>query len=468
MNLPKALFVALLFAGLSLPSFAFAATLSMSPAYTSVAKGQTVTVNLLVSSTDQAMNASSGVISFPSDKLQVVSVGKSNSIVSFWIQEPSFSNGAGTVNFEGVIPNPGFTGSAGKILSITFRGVAEGTASVSYSTGSVLANDGQGTELLNGSSGSTITIQAAAPVALSAAPTVVPGAIIVSSPSHPDQTRWYANNSPEFTWTLPTGALEALTILAVDTTSIPNTSYIPAISTKTMSQVSDGTSYFGLRVWTASGWTPTSHFTVNIDTVAPNPFSITVLPYDTKKGVQTQFSTTDALSGIDHYEILVDGVSVVTVEPAEAEGVVSVPTKAVGTHTVTVVAYDKAGNTASASASVTVPPKDYTHLLSTLWTVVNYFSILLLLVGLFFACRYLWRRVRRFLPLFLVEAKCDNRSLYAELIEIHHQLQSEVDHLTREAAARELTSEEKGTLTHLSETAERMHRLMVEEFSREK
>ena len=119
--------------------------------------GQTTTVNVFVS-TDQAMNAASGIVSFPSATLEVVSVSKTNSIATLWIQDPSFSNIAGTVSFEGVVLNPGFTGASGRFITITFRGKSEGTAPLSFLSGSVLANDGQGTELLTGTSGANIVV----------------------------------------------------------------------------------------------------------------------------------------------------------------------------------------------------------------------------------------------------------------------------------------------------------------------
>ena len=66
------------------------------------------------------MNAASGVISFPADKLEVVSLSKTGSVFTLWVQEPSFSNSAGTINFEGIVLNPGFIGAAGKTPTIKF------------------------------------------------------------------------------------------------------------------------------------------------------------------------------------------------------------------------------------------------------------------------------------------------------------------------------------------------------------
>jgi hypothetical protein len=109
--------------------------------------GQTFTVRIAVSS-PQAVNAVSASLSFPRDMLQVTSVSKIGSILNLWVQEPSFDNNAGTVSLEGVVPNPGFTGSNGSVLSINFRVIAPGTANLRFASASLLANDGYGTNIL--------------------------------------------------------------------------------------------------------------------------------------------------------------------------------------------------------------------------------------------------------------------------------------------------------------------------------
>src|SRR3989344_6834270 len=141
--------IALIFLFFSvLPAVASAATLYFSPSSGSYAAGSVVTANIYVSSVDQAMNAASGVISFPSDKLEVTSLSKTGSIFSLWVQEPSFSSSAGTVNFEGIALNPGFIGTSGKLITVNFRVKAAGVAALNFSSGSILANDGKGTNIL--------------------------------------------------------------------------------------------------------------------------------------------------------------------------------------------------------------------------------------------------------------------------------------------------------------------------------
>ncbi len=153
----------------ALPLLSHAASLIFSQTANSCAVGATCVATVRISA-DQYINAASGVISFPSDKLEVRSISKSPSIFNLWAQEPSFSNERGTVAFEGVILNPGFQGS-GTVLTVTFRAKAAGTAGLSFSSGQILANDGAGTNVLTSLGTSLFTINSAP---LPAEPTPAP------------------------------------------------------------------------------------------------------------------------------------------------------------------------------------------------------------------------------------------------------------------------------------------------------
>ncbi len=174
----KSKYYKLLFVGLIIGLFPFAvsaATLTFSPISGTYSAGSQITVNVYVSSADQSMNAVSGAISFSTKYLSVSSVSKAYSIISLWTVDPTFSASAGTVNFEGIVLNPGFIGSNGRIISITFTAKSVGNASVTFDSGSVLANDGIGTSLpttfgsaqfvITSVSPSTNAVQLTAPVA---------------------------------------------------------------------------------------------------------------------------------------------------------------------------------------------------------------------------------------------------------------------------------------------------------------
>lgn len=143
----------------SAPVYVQAASLLFSQTANTCAVGTTCTATVRVSA-DQYINAASGVISFPPDKLEVRSISKSPSLFNLWAQEPTFSNALGTITFEGVVLNPGFMGN-GTVLTVTFRAKTAGTAGLSFSSGQILANDGAGTNVLTSLGTSFFTIQSA-------------------------------------------------------------------------------------------------------------------------------------------------------------------------------------------------------------------------------------------------------------------------------------------------------------------
>jgi len=191
---------------LVLPANAQAASLYFYPSSGSYSVGRTLTASVYVSSSDQAINAASGIISFPHDKLQVVSLSKAGSVMGLWVQEPSFSNTSGTVNFEGIVLNPGFIGNSGKIIDIIFKAKVSGVMPLSFFSASVLANDGKGTNILT-SSGSakynitTTTTRVTSP-SIPTGDARAPKAVNVSSETHPDSDKWYSSATAKFSWGL--------------------------------------------------------------------------------------------------------------------------------------------------------------------------------------------------------------------------------------------------------------------------
>jgi len=142
----KLLFVVVGF--LFMTNYVHAATLNIVPSGGVHGVGEVFSLNVTASSTDQALNAIDGSITYPTGTLEVTSISKDNSILNLWVEEPS--NSSGKISFSGVSVNPGFTGSNGKVLRINFKVKKTGSANVVFSAGSILANDGQGTNILAG------------------------------------------------------------------------------------------------------------------------------------------------------------------------------------------------------------------------------------------------------------------------------------------------------------------------------
>lgn len=294
---------------LFMPLVAKAASLDISPSSGSYKTGTNFTIGVYVG-TSEAINAVSGRVSFPIDKLEAVSVSKSGTIFSLWVQEPSISSGI--VSFEGIILNPGYTGPSGKLINITFKVKAAGDAKISFSSASVLANDGKGTNVLTNIGSASYSLGDITPSSPdTTTPTVItgtPGAPQISSSTHPDQNKWYANNSTVFSWPLPNGVTAVRTGVGIVPKTNPTVVYSPPITSKNVESLNDGVWYFHTQFRNATGWGEITHFRFQVDTQKPTVFNITeVMRNDqTLSKVQFLFDAQDETSGINHYEIKID------------------------------------------------------------------------------------------------------------------------------------------------------------------
>ena len=340
----------------ALPATVSAANLYFSPSSGSRAVGATFSVSVYVSSANQAMNAASGVVSYPADKLTVTSLSKTGSIVSPWVQEPLFSNSAGIVNFEGIALNPGFTGASGKLLTINFRVKTAGSASLNFSSGTVLANDGQGTNILARLGDAQFNLAGAVPTTISpTTSSIISGTLSapkISSLTHPDPNKWYALKDAKFTWTVPSGVTGVRLLVGKTSDSIPTVVYTPAISEKEVNDLSNGIWYFHVQLRNANGWGKVSHFRFQIDTQPPDPFAIKFA--HGKVAIDPSpiivFNTVDEPSGIDYYKIKIGDKNFFEVDPnLIISNPYALPPQEPGKNTVMVQAYDKAGNIAIAT-----------------------------------------------------------------------------------------------------------------------
>jgi len=327
-----------------------AATLYLSPSTGSYKIGQSFTVNVFVSSAEQAMNAAQGTISFPADKLSVASISKSGSIVSLWTQEPSFS--AGTVSFEGIVLNPGFTGSAGKMISINFTTRAAGDAVVSFSSGSVLANDGEGTNILSGFGNARFNIESenqALPAPISTTPASsakTPPAPMIYSSTHPDPNKWYNISNPRFSWSLAEDITGVSFLINDKPLSNPGPASDGLISEKQFeNNIEDGIWYFHLCLKNSRGWGAISHFRFNIDARVPADFTINFSSKEEllKDGLKAKFSANDDLSGINRFEVKIDNYEMMLFPDSESK-TYDLPVLDPGKHNVAVKVFDNAGN----------------------------------------------------------------------------------------------------------------------------
>lgn len=346
------------------PGAAQAATLSLSPSSGSYAIGKTFTVSVIVSSPNQALNAVSGQLSFHTDLLTATSVSKSGSIMSLWVQEPAISSG--TVSFEGVVLNPGYTGSGGRVVAVTFKVKATGSATLRITAASVLANDGKGTNILDDIGSATFNLGGVQPsVPEASSPVAAPGlppAPHVTSATHPDPNAWYAVSDATFSWANPPGTTGVNVLADHNPTTDPGTRSDGLVTSWIYHNIDDGIWYFHIRLRNAKGWGAVSHFRFQIDTQKPEPFTIKLVDgRSTSNPTPTAlFDTTDVPSGIDYYKVKVGEGEFTRVSPEVllAGNPYTLPPQPPGKHTILVQAFDKAGNYTTDTQEFEIMPLD--------------------------------------------------------------------------------------------------------------
>lgn len=336
-----------------------AATLYFSPDSGTKQVGKNFSVSIFVSAIDQSMNAAAGDLDIPTDKLEVVSISKSGSIFSLWAQEPSFS--AGSVSFEGVVLNPGYSGSAGKIITVTLKAKAAGQATLRLSSGSVLANDGNGTNILKGlgsasfvlaDSGSTNEDTVSPPEVNS-----IPNAPKVNSVNCPPPDGWCLGNDPTFSWVLPAGTTGVSILGDHNPNTNPGTKSDGMMSSYTYSDVEDGNWYFHIRLRNSSGWGAITHYQFQVDTQKPEFFDMSLSeplnPLD--PSAQLYMKARDGGSEIGKYEIVIDdGLPIIWLD--EGDHIFRTEPLDPGKHIIVAKAMDKAGNYLTSSLELMVNP----------------------------------------------------------------------------------------------------------------
>jgi hypothetical protein len=360
-------FLLILFFAIVYFGFAFAAeaaSLGLSSSTGVYTANGTFSVRVIVNTDGKPVNAAEGTLSFNPRELSVVSVNRSGSIFNLWVTEPTFSNSAGTISFSGGLPS-GYTGSAGTIMNITFRAAGAGTARVSFKNGSVLANDGKGTNVLTAMNGGSYTIQAQAAtpeaeVIEYVAPANTPAAPQITSTTHGDATAWYQAKEAALAWSLPSGVIAMRTLLDENPTSIPTKVYDSPTKSITLSDLPEGVSYFHLQFKNEDGWGKVTHYRLAVDSIAPSKIDIkTSENTDLANPIQTLLVTIeDATSMVDRYKVKIDAAEPFDVSNEIASGTISIPALSPGYHTIIIEAFDKAGNSIIGTHSLTIESFD--------------------------------------------------------------------------------------------------------------
>ena len=249
-------------------------------------------------------------------------------------------------------------------MSINFKVKGIGSANIAFSDGAITANDGSGSNVLTSSLGLRINTLASSGVTEIEAPTqiirtpepakILPATPALSVPTYPEVEKWYNVSSPyTVSWVLPGDITRVATLIDQKTLTNPTKSE-GLFESKKFAPLPDGTWYLHVRFGNALGWGKTATRAIQIDTMPPSAFEI-----DSKDGLATDnptpeisYHAVDSLSGMDKYAIRVDGQNV----GETTEEMYTFTPLTPGTKTISVVAYDKAGNGSIANMNIEIKP----------------------------------------------------------------------------------------------------------------
>lgn len=332
----------------------FAANLVISPSSVSTKVGKTFSVDLVVNNNIDAINAVSAAVSFPPDTLQVVSVSKKGSFLNLWAEEPTFSNNNGSISLEGVCLNPGFSKSTGSVITVTFKALQAGNVSVAVKSGSVLANDGNATDVLKttGSAFIYINEEDSKPTPVVIKETVVP---VITSPTHPDSTLWYGRRDASFEWKLPEGVTAVRTVYSDKETDKPTKVYDPPVTNRSFTADGDGVMYMIVQFKNASGWGAIASYKFQIDSQAPESLKASFPDGNitTNQTPAVLVLAEDALSGLSKVTLSIDSGQPIEF-PVDPSNLYHLPKQSAGNHTVVASVIDNAGNVSTVSLDYTI------------------------------------------------------------------------------------------------------------------
>ncbi|MCK5416436.1 hypothetical protein KAI92_03350 [Candidatus Parcubacteria bacterium] len=330
------------------------ASFFLSPGAKTVPIGGKFSVGVKLNTGGQIINTVDGTINFDKNLLEVLSVSTGGSLVNLWITQPSFSNSAGTVSFSGGVTPPGYNGTAGHICTISFKAKKAGGASVRFSSGAILANDGKGTNILAsmGSASYKISPKVDAPKSNDTpSKKTEPKEIevdynkpVVKSETHPDSNVWYKEKEVKFTWELP----ESIIGVSVDFNQLPISDPGPKadglFNEKEYEAEKGGLWYLHIKFKDNKKWGTISHYKIMIDDIAPSLSEVKINDEEAGEWPELSFKVKDSDSGIDGVEVVINSTEEVKYKLEADVSKLKLENLEVGKYTAVVIVSDKAGN----------------------------------------------------------------------------------------------------------------------------
>jgi len=335
------LLMSLVLTSISLPASAAAATLSLSAGKTSYKVGDVIKVSININSGGNALQVVRAKVTYPADLLQA----QGFTLGSLFPQKsPGETIGGGTLYVGGYRIGEG-TSSNGALGTATFKVLKDGKATLALIAGSRMIT-AEPKDIYSGGNSISLALGAVEKPKEEINPVKPQEKIILAAPVVSSATTqeegWFKINSVTLNWTKPANALGYVTKLSADTLDDIGEVVTTKDNSTTYNNVEDGIWIFYLKAKYQTGFSQLASYALKIDTIPPvypQPSIEAQLNPNNTNTYQIFFNTTDALSGIDQYQIkfgnndFKNAASPYTLNDNEKEA-----------RLVTVKAIDKAGN----------------------------------------------------------------------------------------------------------------------------
>lgn len=331
-----------------------AATLRFNPTTLKVGLSETAELQLIASSTDKPIYSLEITVSYPTNLILGIEANAKGTNFPLTVFPSTVDNTQGRAKFTVAAQKPGYIGNNGVVGTLLFRGQKLGTGQITVVSAKIIhvdqATDQESNVYTSSTPAQLIVDNAVSPQYTT--PGVRGPVPIVSSPSHPDPSKWYQERAVQFTWTGGNGGYSWVFDQNPETLA-PAVSKGTGTST-TIGGVGDGTWYMHVRAESSGVWGPTTTFRVQVDGSPPGNFQLQVDPDNTTNPSalpKISFEATDTHGGIDYYEVSLDGS-----DPVKTRSPYQLPQLKPGQHTVVVWAIDKAGNRTRAETTLNLIP----------------------------------------------------------------------------------------------------------------
>lgn len=301
------------------------ATLTLGSASRTVEVGQTFSINLNINPNGSSVDTARADLTYSANLISATGVSLVGSLDS---ASPGNKIGSGTISWGGfTVDNP--MASSGVFARASFEAKTVGIATISVLGSSKLINNGE--EVGNPGGFNQISIQV---VPSTADPATKLG---LTSPSHPDQAKWYQADTVNMQWGSGYG-LEYLWEFDQNATSTP-TRQISGNS-KIIKNVKSGVWYFHISPVSGVGSEeiPLAHYKIQVDNTKPNPIE-PYLDISNRSELTVRFATTDYHSGVASYDIFVNNLEI-----ENAISPYALRDLAIGSNLISITAFDLAGN----------------------------------------------------------------------------------------------------------------------------